>query len=394
MSAVRAALLIAGKDLRQRLRDRSLVLMTIVVPLGLSFILGQVFGGIGTPDAARIAVVDEDRGEGAARFVADALRPAERAGAIRVRTAPSPAAGARLADRGEVAAVIVIPAGFSTAVRSGGPVTMRVIGDADSPVGAQVARAVTDAYAAELRAVRLSVAVALRGPPRDADQARELADRAAKVPPPLTVSDVSAVRRQLDMTTYLAAGMAVFFLFFTVQSGVTGLLDERRDGTMARLLAAPVPPAAILAGKLLSSYLTGIVSMGTLAVGTSLALGADWGDPFGVALLVLAGVLSATGVMAFVATFARTSEQAGNWQSITAVVLGLLGGTFFPVAQAGGVIGALSHITPHRWFMRGLADLSGGGGVGVVLPALAAMTGFAVVLGGIAVVRLNRMVRP
>jgi len=40
---VRTALLIAGKDVRQRLRDRSALLVAIVVPLVLASIFGLIF---------------------------------------------------------------------------------------------------------------------------------------------------------------------------------------------------------------------------------------------------------------------------------------------------------------------------------------------------------------
>jgi ABC-2 type transport system permease protein len=188
--------------------------------------------------------------------------------------------------------------------------------------------------------------------------------------------------------------MAVFFLFFTVQFGVSSLLDERRDATLARLLAAPVPRLSILAGKVLTSMVVGVLSMTVLAVATSLLLGADWGQPLGVAVLVLSGVLAATGIMAVVAGLARTVEQAGNWQAIVGVTLGTLGGVFFPIGQVGGVLEAVSRLTPHRWFMQGLAELAGGGGVSAVLPAAGAMSLFAVVTGGVAVLLLRRVVRP
>ena len=63
--------------------------------------------------------------------------------------------------------------------------------------------------------------------------------------------------------------MAVFFLFFTVQFGVTGLLEERNDGTLARLLAAPISRAAILFGKLLTSFALGVISMTVLVAATT-----------------------------------------------------------------------------------------------------------------------------
>jgi ABC-2 type transport system permease protein len=127
---------------------------------------------------------------------------------------------------------------------------------------------------------------------------------------------------------------------------VTGLLEERANGTLARLVAAPIRRSAILVGKMLTSLILGVVSMGVLVVATTLLFGASWGNPLGVAVLVVAAVLAAMAIMALVATVAKTAEQAGNWQSVVAVVLGLLGGTFFPVSRAPGVLSTLTLITP------------------------------------------------
>jgi ABC-2 type transport system permease protein len=210
----------------------------------------------------------------------------------------------------------------------------------------------------------------------------------------LALRDASASRKILDSKTYFAAGMAVFFLFFTVQFGVASLIDERANGTLNRLLSMPVRAGEILAGKLLTSVLVGLVSMTVLTTATSLVMGAHWGDPAAVALLVLAGVLAATGVTALVCSLARTAEQAGSWQAVLATLLGLLGGVFFPIAQMGGFAAAASKLSPHSWFLRGLGELAGGGGIAAVLPAVAALLTFAVVTGGIATVRIGRAMRP
>ena len=83
--------------------------------------------------------------------------------------------------------------------------------------------------------------------------------------------------RQLDVGTFYAAGMAVFFLFFTVQFGVSSILDERRDGTLARMLVAPIRRSAVLGGKLLTSVVLGVMSMVVLAVATHLRCSAPTG---------------------------------------------------------------------------------------------------------------------
>jgi ABC-2 type transport system permease protein len=103
-------------------------------------------------------------------------------------------------------------------------------------------------------------------------------------------------------------------------------------------------------------------------------------------------VLAATGLTALVASLARDAEQASSWLSIVAVVLGMLGGSFFPVARAGGLLELASRLAPHSWFLEGLSDLRGGAGPSAVLQAAGAMLAFAAVTGGLALLRIGRLV--
>ena len=391
---MRAALLIAGKDLKQRLRDRSAILVAFVVPLGLAFVFNATLGGISTGGTAfTYAVADADGSEVSAVFVDHVLPAVQESGAIEIRTVPSEPEGRRLVNDGKIDAMFVVPEGFGAAVQGSGAAEIRVVGDVDEPTGTQVARSIASAFVADLNAVRLAIAAVLEPHSTAPAELDALVERATAVANPVTMVNLGASTKELDVTTYFAAGMAVFFLFFTVQFGVASLLEERKEGTLSRLLAAPIGRASILGGKLLMSFVLGVLSMTTLIVATSLLLGAKWGSPVGVALLVLAGVLAAIGVMALVATLAKTAEQAGSWQSIIAVVLGMLGGVFFPISQAPGILPKLSLLTPQAWFMRGLSDLAGGDGWTVVLPAVLAMCVFAGVTGAIAAVRLDRMAR-
>ena len=180
--------------------------------------------------------------------------------------------------------------------------------------------------------------------------------------------------------------MAVFFLFFTVQFGVSSLLEERLLGTLPRLLGAPISRWSIIGGKAITSFALGLISMIVLAVATSFMIGAEWGNPLGVLILMLGGVMSALGIMAVIAVVSKTPEQAANWQSIVAVALGLLGGTFFPLSQGPRLLALFSKLTPHAWFLEGLGDLSAGEGISVVVAPTLAMLAFFVVTVGLAVV--------
>lgn len=390
---MRAAVLIAAKDLKERIRDRSAILIAIVTPLVLAFIFNGIFSGIGGgSNLIKLGYVDQDGGPVAQTFVQQVLGAVNKSGLISVQSEPTEAGARSLVTKGTLNAVIVIPTGFSQAVQSNGPASMQVIGNVDYPISTQIARSIAEGYAAELNRIRLSVATVAAGTqgPLSADQISSIAARAAAAQAPLAVEDVSSKTKELDAKSFYAAGMAVFFLFFTVQFGVTSLLEERSDGTLARLVAAPISRFSILLGKVLTSFLVGVVSMSVLAIATSLLFGASWGNPIGVGILVVAAVLSATGITSLVASLARNAEQAGNWQTIVTVVLGLLGGTFFPVSLAPGILSTLTFIAPQAWFLRGLGDLRGGDLSVVWVPTLA-MLGFAVVTGAIAISRLRRL---
>jgi ABC-2 type transport system permease protein len=389
------SLVIASKDLRERVRDRSAIWLGLVVPLALALIFAALFGSAGTPRAFRYAVVDLDGGHIAGALAAEVLPMLEERGVVEVREVEDQTDGEQLVRDGDLDALFVIPADFSEAARSAAPAELRVVGNPDSPTGTAVAESVATSFVREINHARVGVAAAMavRGtlPP---DALERLAADATATPAAVVLDDRSADARLLDGATYYAAGMAVFFLLFTVQFGVSTLLEERSEGTLGRLLAAPLRPGAILVGKLLTSLLLGVLSMTVLVTATAVLMNAEWGDPLGVALLILAGVLAATGVTAVVASLARTPEQAGSWQAIIAVALGLLGGAFFPISQSGSLLATLSLATPHAWFLRGLGDLAGPGGALAVWPSVAALLVFAAVTLTFGLVRLGPAVRP
>ena len=264
--------------------------------------------------------------------------------------------------KGTLNALIVIPAGFSRHVRvsqTGLDASDRKRRLADLFRGRSL-----DSGAIRCRAqsgpVVGSDGCAISGRLRGLGaEAHAVARRAAATSSPLAVRDVSAATKELDQKSFFAAGMAVFFLFFTVQFGVMSLLEERNDGTLARLLAAPISRGSILAAKLITSFLLGVISMVVLVAATSVLFGASWGNPLGVAILVVAATLSAIGIMALIATVAKnrgTGEQlaiggCGRPRTPWRNVLSHL--------SAPGILSKLTFLAPQAWFLRGLGDLRG-----------------------------------
>ena len=382
-------LVVAAKELRQRLRDRSAFIVGIVAPLVLAGIISAAIGSSFTRFHATFAVADEDHGPLASAFVDGVLHSPALARIVHVRPAASAAEARRLTrNDADADAAFVIPAGFSNAVTSGQAATIQVVRSRENLIAGQLSEALAQAFAARVAAVQLAVRTALASDV-SADPAA-LARQAAATPLPASVHDVPSGGRVLKPAAYFGPAMALFFLFFTVGLGARSLLAERGVGTLGRLRAAPVRASAVLAGKALATFTLGLASMLTLLVATSTLLGAQWGHPLAVLALAVAAVLAAMGIVTLVMSLARTEEQAGGYASGVAIVLALLGGSFVPISFAPGVLRKVALLTPNGWALHAFTDLgTGARSLSTVATAIVVCVVFAAVTGGIGLARAS-----
>jgi ABC-2 type transport system permease protein len=382
---MRHAWTIALKDLRRRLRDRSAVLVALVLPFGLAWIFSLTIGDAATSGfQATYAAIDADTSGDIPASFTQVLAGLD---FVTLREVDTLDRAETLAEDGAIDAVVAFPDGFSARVQAGQGATIRVLGSPDSSFGSLVLESLARSFASELDAIAVSVATV------DASGAADpgLVERAREVPASAEIRTVDAADQVASQSTFFAIGMAVFFLFFAVEFGVRGLLEEREEGTLSRLLVAPVRPASVIGGKALASFVVGLVSTTLLVAASTWLLGAEWGDPIGVALLVLGGVLAAVGVTALVATLAKSTAQAGAYVSIVAVVGGLMGGTFFPISQAGP-LGTIRFLSPQGWLMEGFQELAYGGTTADIVGPILGVLSIAVVTGAIAWRRAAGMV--
>jgi ABC-2 type transport system permease protein len=384
-----AALSIAAKDLRQKVRDRSAIILAVVAPLSLAFLFSTAIpSSQGTLDATFV-VVDLDGGPVAQGLVEGPLSSLASAG-ISVERRASEAEARAMVDDGSASVAIVIPAGFSDAVQAARAAELTVIGSANATFATQVAQSVLAGFASSVEGVQVAVATVIAS--------------SSSAPDPATIGQVTRRwrprRHGPDQTgdrlastpTYYAAAMAVLFLFFAAQFGVVSIHAERRAGTLARMLAAPISMRSVLFGKVLVSLVLGVVSMGIVALGTTFLMGADWGDPIAVAMLIFATVLAASGIALLVVGFTKNEEQAGGLTAIVAMVFAVLGGSFFPLSQAPEGLALLSMFTPHAWFLRGVNDLASNEGLAIIMPSLLVLSTIGLVTGGLGLLRAGKLV--
>jgi ABC-2 type transport system permease protein len=366
-------------DLRQRVSDTSVIVFALVVPFALMFVFNLVFGATEELEleAVTVAVAAPARDEMAA-VVADAVRQldgelftvvVEEVGRVDARDR---------VDEGTVAVALLIPDGFGDAIRAGAPVTVDAVRGDDAELETDIVLSavdgVLDQFAAGAVAAQAGAVVGVAP-----DQLAELAERAVAGGPAYEMVAGQAASEQLDAGAALVAGQAGLFLLFTVSFGVTALVIERENGTLARLRSMPMPGWYVVASKALVSLVLGVVSTSVLLAAGGAFFDADFGSPIAVALLVVCATTAGTSVMFLITRVARTSEQAGIASSIVALVLGISGGAFMPVS-AGGALSTMLDLNPVAALQRGLGITSSGGGIADLGAPAAVMLGFAVVM--------------
>lgn len=391
-SVLTQARLVAGLDLKRRLRDRSVLIQVFFAPVVLALIIGGAFSGGGGGLRADIWLADADGTTTSRAIVAAVAQQSESDGAgvaFVAKPGTDAAAAERAVDEDRADAAVLIPGGFTAAIQAGEAAQVGFIGDAGDDVWAGVAASLAEAIANRIETQRVAVATTLTagGVLGVAVDPAAVAETAAAAPTAITVRD-TRFENDYNLMAFFAPGMAMIFLFFVMGAAARSLLTEQREGTLSRMLAGPTSPAGVLLGKAAGVVVLGLASLLTVWGVTSLAFGVDWGDPWGVLLIITCAVLAIAGLSLIVTGLSRTEAQSQAITIVFSLVLGVLGGSFVYVAS--GFLASVRAFTPNGQALMAFTDLAAGdAGVADVLPAALILLAIGAVTGsvGLAAIR-------
>jgi ABC-2 type transport system permease protein len=338
--------LIAALGLRRSLRDKSILIQGLIAPVVIALVVGAAFGA-GFSVNATIGIADADRSD-LSQQIATNLVGAGGDGIAFATVTGDPAAA--LASSA-YDAVLILPAGLGQAVMSGAGADLRVLGKATDPLAQSIAESVAGGVAANLQTARVTaVAATSLGLP-----AGPAIQQAVSAPAPIVVEQ-GEVQGTFSVMAYFAPGIAMLFLFFIIGNGARSIVVERREGTLARMMAAPVSGSSVLLGKTIPLVVVGVVSMTAVWLVTWLGFGASWGDPLGVFLVIVAAVAAIAGISLLITGLARTENQADALTTIVALLFAVAGGTFF--YGASGPLSVMRQFTPNGQALVAFVNLS------------------------------------
>jgi len=284
-------LVIAYNDLLMRLAERDTLIFSLILPVLFTAVIGlgmdTAFGSDGD-NRYPMALVDQD-GNALAAQVLKALGESQV-----VRTELVSEEDARkLLDDDQVYAVVVLPAGFSKALMEGKKIEAAFLFsnlNASQRVQGEI-QAVMSRIGAAVAAAQIAVdeAETVAGFGSQAEQedyfaAALMAAGERLAPPPVGVeleiaTGLDNEDQWADFTgpRQSSPGMVVMFGMTTMLGVGIVLVQERRMGTLRRLLTTPASKASILVGKLAGMFALGLLQTTILIVFGVTVFNVPWG---------------------------------------------------------------------------------------------------------------------
>lgn len=358
-------------------RDRIAMFTTIAMPIVVILLIGLSFGGSGS--RLTVGVIAPAPGPLGTQLVA-AL---ERSPGLDVSTYAETGDMYRDIRMGLLSGGVEVPADGQP-VRIDVPQTSQDYGPMVSAVNAAVAQVGTRAVAVQalredLPAARAERAVAVA---QETVPAVEVSTR--------TVGTVSAM--EANRFASAVPSQLTLFMFLTGLIAAAALVQARDLRVFQRALSAPQGLRVYLGGLGLSRFgiamLQAAILLGLGVVAFRIDLGAlsAW-----LPLVVVYGVICAAAGM-LLGAIVRTPGQAVAVAIPTGIVLGMLGGTMWPLSVVSPTMRAIGHLTPQAWAMDAW-NLIINEGVTAAPRQMAVLAIFAVVLSALALWALGRHAR-
>jgi ABC-2 type transport system permease protein len=362
---VRKTFAVARKEFHQIVRDRRSLGILLLFP---AFVL-LLFGYALNWDVRHIALAvdDRDRSPESRALISAFVNSGYFDLAAIV---DNDAELARLMDRNDARAVLVIPPGFEEELQRQTPVSVQLLLNGDN------ANTATTVMGYALTIVQSEAVPPGSGGPR------------------VVVEPRIWYNPQLRSTLVLVPGLIAYIAMLSaVVSTALSIVREKERGTIEQVRMAPLGPFAFVLGKTIPYFVLALVS----ALGVVFVAMVLFGLPMrGSWLLLLAAVtlflIGALGLGLLISSVAETQQVAFQLALLASFLPTLmLSGFIFPIASMPPLLQAITRVVPARYFLTALRGiLLKGVGVEVVWPDLVALAVFCGLVLTLASIRLHR----
>lgn len=368
---------IAYKDIRQYLKDRTAVLLSLLLPMVLITIFALMYGGIGKPKEARpisLLFTDQDNTE-LSKEVFKTLNDQD--GMQLFPKSYDEAAG--LIKKGKNTAVLVLYKGFQDSIEAGNKAPMELFYDEAKEIEMGLLQQAlwSNLFGITMKkGIKGKVNTWIKEKNPNLNDS-ELLDIQARVENQFTDFENSEDSKEMEENSNLPmtaivgeekngnlglvqaiAGIAIMMLLFSVSSSGASLLKEKEDGTFRRLLVSPISPSSILYGKMLSTLFMAVLQLTVMFLYSWLALGLDiFINLPALILMILAAAIACSSFGIFMASVCKSRKQVESLSTLVILVISALGGSMMPLIFMPEIMHKLAVISVNYWAMEGFFDI-------------------------------------
>lgn len=403
---------IAIKDLYQLFKDWKPAIFLLVAPIAFTLLFGFMFGGFGGNNAdvdnrLPIQIVAEENTALTTQLIAFI----ESSSVVRVEAVEETTDitwHKQAVAENNLAAVLIIPEGFSDKLRSEGEVTLETILKENTTAGLTVLQEIQAASSrvqAAANAAELSVDIVTQvdNPSQTPDQdaiynaAFEEALNAWETPPitaleTQTAPDGSQAASDENAFAQSLPGMMAQFAIAGLMGAATIIVQERKSGVYDRLLGTAVPRFSILTGHWLAMFVMIFAQFIILVIFGQFFLRLDFfAAPVATLLLSVGSCAFVASLGLLIGIISKEPEHSTILSLIPMFIFAGVGGAWVPLDILGEQVRRISRFTPVYWIMTGFREiLLRGGKFADVQFACLALLGFAVMFFVLAVILFYR----
>jgi len=361
---------IAAKELLQTRRDRLAAVFTIVLPIVFTIFLGVIIGSAGGERSLPVAVVDQDLTQ-ASQQLRDRL---EASPLLTLKTMTADKIDTAVEDQ-SVAAALIIPKGFGAALDSSQPLALPLV-RLETSTGAQSVSQAVQTSVSELNSSLLAAKIAVEqvsaatGASFGTDlaaSARSLA-QASLASPAVSAHTVDANSRvsasgsavqQAGGFVIASTGSLVQWVLFSLLTVATGVAWERRYGLLRRLASTGVSGRVIIEGKMMGMVIITFLQQLMLVLLGQIAFGVDYfSSPAALFMTMISLSFLAASIGLLISAVFRSEPPVIATTVITAQLLAVLGGAWFPLEVTSPQFSRVAHFFPSAWIMDSLHGIT------------------------------------
>jgi ABC-2 type transport system permease protein len=377
------ALAIALREIKSYLQDRGDLAFSLLLPVITFALIYGAFGGQSLFHGIAY-IVNEDTGT----YSQSLITGLKNNDSITVQLLQAGDADAKL-GRSDITQVMFLPADFSSNLAAGQPARVTFKQRGNGGQEGQIVYSIENAAISDLNMgfqVQSVVSGALAGKgisPALITSTVQQALATEQSSPSVTVAEEN-IGSSPDPVNEFLPGIITMYVLFAITIGARAFAEEKRRGTLERLLTTRLTPSQLFTGKFLAGMGRGFVQTVILLV-LSYAVFHIFTPLSFIEIIGLSLIFAAAGgaVGMLIASIARTPDSA-NWIAVF-FTMGtvMLGGTFFTLTK-GTVIYTLSRFSINTYaneaFKALIARDATMSNVGIPLLILGGVTVFALVL--------------